>query len=69
MALTEVQLGDQKDTIFWKWTPDKKILLQLFMIANSMGPSYLSQPLEFGGPSLSIKVSFLHDLLCIIGSL
>jgi hypothetical protein len=68
MAIAEVHLGDGKDSIFWKWTTDKKIW-QLLMIANFLGLSCPSLTRKSGGPLLSIKVIFLHDWLCIIESL
>jgi hypothetical protein len=47
MATAEVQLGDQKDSIFWKWTPDKK-----FLVATAYDCQFHGSILTFLAPDV-----------------
>jgi hypothetical protein len=47
MALSEVQLGEQKDSIFWKWTADKK-----FLVATAYECQFLGYTMPLPAPDL-----------------
>jgi hypothetical protein len=47
MTLAEVNLGDQKDSIFWKWTPDKK-----FSVATAYECKFYGPILSFPTPQV-----------------